>query len=211
MSAGRVWVKIRASEAERAEWHAKARSAGLTLSDLLRRSVGRVRHLDRGSRRRGARAHPRVGAHWQQSQPDRSLGQHPRLGSRGRRGRRRRPLPPFNSWLAAADDAAGQPGGHRRRDSGDGAPRSLPRQRRGKLGVQRGAQRPLGQTAMFNIAWAGLSGQTRPPPRRNLGRQNRHTLTVRGPIRAVSTTGKKAMSQVFQRRIRAGPGSANGR
>ena len=62
--------------------------------------------------------------------------------------------PPFNSWPAAADDAAGQPGGHRRRDSGDGAPRSLPRQRRGKLGVQRGAQRPLGQTAMFNIAWA---------------------------------------------------------
>ena len=43
MSAGRaVWVKIRASEAERAEWHAKARSAGLTLSDLVRRSVGRV-------------------------------------------------------------------------------------------------------------------------------------------------------------------------
>ena len=32
-----------ASEAERAEWHAKARSAGLTLSDLVRRSVGRVR------------------------------------------------------------------------------------------------------------------------------------------------------------------------
>ena len=44
MSAGRgVWVKIRASEAERAEWHGKARSAGLTLSDLVRRSVGRVR------------------------------------------------------------------------------------------------------------------------------------------------------------------------
>ena len=42
--AGRdVWVKIRASEAERAEWHAKARSAGLTLSDLVRRSVSRVR------------------------------------------------------------------------------------------------------------------------------------------------------------------------
>ena len=42
--AGRdVWVKIRASEAERAEWHANACSAGLTLSDLVRRSVGRVR------------------------------------------------------------------------------------------------------------------------------------------------------------------------
>ena len=44
MGAGReVWVKIRASEAERAEWHAKARSVGLSLSDLVRRSVDRVR------------------------------------------------------------------------------------------------------------------------------------------------------------------------
>ena len=44
MSAGRaVWVKVRASDAERAEWHAKARSAGLTLSDLVRRSIGRAR------------------------------------------------------------------------------------------------------------------------------------------------------------------------
>ncbi len=42
--AGRdVWVKIRAREAERAEWHAKASSAGFTLSDLVRRSVGRAR------------------------------------------------------------------------------------------------------------------------------------------------------------------------
>ena len=31
-----MWVKIRASEAERAEWHAKARAAGLALSDLVR-------------------------------------------------------------------------------------------------------------------------------------------------------------------------------
>ena len=38
-----VWIKIRASEAERASWHAKARSAGLSLSDLLRQSIGRVR------------------------------------------------------------------------------------------------------------------------------------------------------------------------
>ena len=44
MGAGReVWVKIRASEAERAEWHAKARAVGLSLSDLVRRSIGRVR------------------------------------------------------------------------------------------------------------------------------------------------------------------------
>ena len=44
MGAGReVWVKVRVSEAERAEWHTKARSVGLSLSDLVRRSVGRVR------------------------------------------------------------------------------------------------------------------------------------------------------------------------
>ena len=44
MGVGReVWVKIRASEAERAEWHAKARSVGLSLSDLVRRSIDRVR------------------------------------------------------------------------------------------------------------------------------------------------------------------------
>ena len=43
MGAGRdVWVKIRPSEAERTEWHAKARSAGLTPSDLVRRSVGHL-------------------------------------------------------------------------------------------------------------------------------------------------------------------------
>ena len=43
MSRGRaVWVKVRASASERAEWHAKARSAGLTLSDLVRRAVGRT-------------------------------------------------------------------------------------------------------------------------------------------------------------------------
>ena len=39
----KVWVKIRASETERANWHAKACSVGLSLSDLVRRSIGRVR------------------------------------------------------------------------------------------------------------------------------------------------------------------------
>ena len=39
----RLGEKVRASESERAEWHARARSAGLTLSDLVRRAVGRAR------------------------------------------------------------------------------------------------------------------------------------------------------------------------
>ena len=43
MGAGRVvWMKIRTSDGERAAWHAKARAAGLSLSDLVRRSLGRV-------------------------------------------------------------------------------------------------------------------------------------------------------------------------
>ena len=43
MGAGRdVWVKIRATSAERDEWHAKAGAAGLTLSDLVRRAIERV-------------------------------------------------------------------------------------------------------------------------------------------------------------------------
>ncbi len=44
VSAGHaVWVKVRTCDAERTEWHAKARSAGLTLSGLVHRSIGRVR------------------------------------------------------------------------------------------------------------------------------------------------------------------------
>ncbi len=39
----KVWVKIRASRTERAEWHAKAAGAGLALSDLVRQSLGKVR------------------------------------------------------------------------------------------------------------------------------------------------------------------------
>ena len=51
MGVGRaVWIKIRASDGERAEWHAKARAAGLSLSDLVRRSVGRVRTWTVGHR-----------------------------------------------------------------------------------------------------------------------------------------------------------------
>ena len=38
-----IWVKIRAREEERAEWHAKARRAGLSLSALVRRAIGRTR------------------------------------------------------------------------------------------------------------------------------------------------------------------------
>lgn len=38
-----VWVKIRASEAERTAWHAKAGAAGLSLSHLVRQAIGRVR------------------------------------------------------------------------------------------------------------------------------------------------------------------------
>ena len=37
-----VWVKIRARESERTEWHTKARRAGLSLSALVRRAIERT-------------------------------------------------------------------------------------------------------------------------------------------------------------------------
>ena len=37
-----VWVKIRVRESERAEWHEKARRAGLSLSALVRRAIERT-------------------------------------------------------------------------------------------------------------------------------------------------------------------------
>ena len=62
------------------------------------------------------------------------------------------------------------------------------------------------------VGWLSRrSGQTRPPTVGTLGRQNRHTRILRSPPYAVSTTGKEAMSQGFQRRTRGGPGSASGR
>ena len=89
MSAGRaVWVKVRASEAERAEWHAKARAAGLTLSDLVRRSVGRTRTWTVAHARGRARARPPDRTDREQPQPDRSVGEHPPGGHRGGRGDR---------------------------------------------------------------------------------------------------------------------------
>ena len=38
-----VLVKVRATEAERQQWREKAEAAGLSLSDLVRQSLGKVR------------------------------------------------------------------------------------------------------------------------------------------------------------------------
>ena len=112
-----MWVKIRASEAERAEWHAKAISAGLTLSDLVRRSVGRVRtwtvaHAE--VERERTRELARIGANLNQIarwantfkanaealEVGRASGRH-RAGARGA-GPRRTPQPrcTSSSWLS---------------------------------------------------------------------------------------------------------------
>ena len=48
---------------ERAEWHTKARSVGLSLPDLVRRAIGRVRTLDHRSRREPPRVRHQTGAH----------------------------------------------------------------------------------------------------------------------------------------------------
>ena len=61
------------------------------------------------------------------------------------------------------------------------------------------------------VGWLPSAKPSRPPTLGTLGRQNRHTPTLTSPPYAVSTTGKTAMSPEFQRRTRAGPGSASGR
>ena len=61
------------------------------------------------------------------------------------------------------------------------------------------------------VGWLPCAEPSRPPTRGALGRQNLHTRTLTKPLYAVSTTGEEAMSQGFQRRTRAGPGSASGR
>ena len=83
-----VWVKIRASEVERDEWHAKARSVGLSLSDLVRRSVGRVRTWTVAHAELGTGAHPRAGADRVEPESDRPLGQYPQGERRGAGGDR---------------------------------------------------------------------------------------------------------------------------
>ena len=75
MSAGRaVWVKIRASEAERGR---VAREGALRRVNAVGSGApvgGPGAHLDRGARRCGARAHPRAGADRGEPEPDRPLG-----------------------------------------------------------------------------------------------------------------------------------------
>ena len=81
MSGGHaVWVEVRASEAEGAASHAKTRSAGLTLSDLIRRSVGRARPWTMAHAE--VRAHPAGRARRQQSQPNHPVGEHAQVRRR---------------------------------------------------------------------------------------------------------------------------------
>ena len=61
------------------------------------------------------------------------------------------------------------------------------------------------------VGWLPSAKHTRRPTLGNLGRQHLHTRTLRSPLHAVSTTGKEAMSQGFQRRTIGGPSPASGR
>ena len=54
-----------------------------------------------------------------------------------------------------------------------------------------------------------LAAKPRPPTRGNLARQNLHTRTLRNPLRAVSTPGKKGLSSAFQRGLGRGSASAS--
>ena len=76
-------AQARVSEAELAEWRAKAAAAGVPLSELLRRGDGADAHLDRSRRQSRAGAHAGAGADRVEPEPDRPLGEHPQGERRG--------------------------------------------------------------------------------------------------------------------------------
>lgn len=41
------WVHVKVTEAEREDWQAKAKAAGLTLADLLRQQIGAAKNVGR--------------------------------------------------------------------------------------------------------------------------------------------------------------------
>ena len=111
---------------------------------------------------------------------------------------RSRSISPSREGHRAAVPCGDQPSAHRQGGSGGGAPaRPLPRQRRGELGVRRGAQHPLGQTAMFNIAvWLSCSKQTRAPTLGNLTGRVAH---ARGRPRVAGGSGRVGSAAVDPR------------
>lgn len=63
------WVKVRVDEQERAALHAKAKAAGVSLSELIRQAVGRVRTwtaIDRASYAERTRELGRIGQNMNQ-------------------------------------------------------------------------------------------------------------------------------------------------
>ena len=100
-----------------------------------------------------------------------------------------------------------------RRHGGNGgdAPARAIHRSAGLLGFE-GAESLASPWVIPRVGWLSRrSGQTRPPTLGTLGRQNRHTRILRSPPYAVSTTGKEAMSQGFQRRTIGGKSPASGR
>ena len=82
----------------------------------------------------------------------------------------------------------------------------------GSWGFKGGAASPWPDRNVSHcVGWLPrLSVPDTPRALATLGRQNLHTRTLRSPIRAVSTTGKTAMSEAFQRHPEGGSNSASG-
>ena len=81
-------AQARVSEAELAEWRAKAAAAGVSLSELLRRAMARTRTWTASRRQSRAGAHPGAGTDRLEPEPDRPLGQYPQGERRGGGGDR---------------------------------------------------------------------------------------------------------------------------
>ena len=83
-----VWVKIRASQAERADWHAKVRSVRFIAVGSGAPVGWAGAHLDGRARELERERTPRAGADRFEPEPDRPLGQYPQGERRGAGGGR---------------------------------------------------------------------------------------------------------------------------
>ena len=83
-----VRVHARVSPAELADWRAKSAAVGVPLSDLLRQAMARTRTWTAAAAEVERERTRQVAPHRQQPEPGRALGEHARLGIRGRRGDR---------------------------------------------------------------------------------------------------------------------------
>ena len=181
-------AQARLSEAELAEWRAKAAAAGVGLSELLRRAMARTRTWTAAAAKVERGAHPGAGTDRLEPEPDRPLGEHPQGERRGGGGDRAiwsRSSGHSTLWRSGMNRDDDQVSRSRHRISGEGGGLSHPREiPRAGPGARPGARKEPGRSESF----ARQSGPS--------GRRGR-LAGVRAHVHHVSELGRLPLSGAF--------------